>query len=121
MAMPIVTRATGTAWTAFKSRTARTATAIGTASTAVWPAATAAITSATLWALETGAGIAADAGGVAREVFARSGRAADARRASLAGKQDDVLFDDGGFCRDFAAVCFDHFGFNVFVLGVFVF
>ena len=106
----IVARATWAAGTAFESRTGRTATAImastiGTASTAVWTttAAAVSITSATLWALETGAGIsAADACGIAREIFARSGGATDARGASFAGKKNDVIFNDGGCCGDFS-------------------
>jgi hypothetical protein len=91
----IMARSTRTAGPAFESRTAWTAAvwttitaAVGTASTAVWTSTTAAaITAATLWALETCAGIAAaDASGIAREVFTRSRGAADARCASLAGK-----------------------------------
>jgi hypothetical protein len=60
-----------------------------------------AVASTTLRALETGARIAADAGGVSREIFARS--AADARSASFAGKKDNVIFDNGGFGDGLAA------------------
>jgi hypothetical protein len=109
----IMARATWTAGTAFESRAARAAAAImastiGTASTAVWPATAAAITSTTLRALETRAGITtADAGGVARKIFARCRGAADARGTSFAGKKNDVFFDDGGSGGGFCGLRFD--------------
>jgi hypothetical protein len=120
----IVTRATRTAGTAFESWTARTraavTTAIGTAATAVWATTSAAITTTALRALESSAGIAADAGGIARKIFARSGSAADTRGASFAGEENDVVLDDGRSRRGFACVRFDDFGFGVLVLASFV-
>jgi hypothetical protein len=111
----IMPGSTGAAGTAFESRATRApavwttiATAIRTATTAVWPATAAAITSSTLWALETRAGIAADTGRITREVFARSSGAADARGARFAGKQDDVVLDDGWSGSDFSCVRFDY-------------
>jgi hypothetical protein len=101
----VTTIVPGTARTAFEPWAARAPavwTTIGTAATAVWAATAAAITSSTLGALETGARIAADTGGITRKVFARSGSAADARGASFAGKQDDVVFDDGWSRDDFS-------------------
>jgi hypothetical protein len=65
------------------------------ASSAATPVAFTTVASATLRALETGARIAADAGGVSREIFARS--AAYARSPSFAGKKDNVIFDHGSF------------------------
>jgi hypothetical protein len=99
----IMARTAGTAGTAFESWAARTRaaittaiwTAIGTAATAVGTATTAAIASTALRALESRARIAADTGGIAREIFARSGRAADARGARFAGEENDVVLDDG--------------------------
>ena len=121
----IMPGSTGAAGTAFESRATRApavrttiATAIGTAATAVWAATAAAITSTALRALETSAGIAADAGGIAREVFARSSGAADTRGAGFAGKQDDVVFDDGRSRGGFSCVRFDQFCFGVCVFGV---
>ena len=74
--VPGTARAAGTA---FESRAARApavlttiCAAIGTATTTVWAATAAAVASTTLRALETGAWIAADAGGITREIFARS-------------------------------------------------
>jgi len=73
--VPGTARAAGTA---FESRAARAAAvltticaAIGTATTTVWTATAPAVPSTTLRALETGAWIAADAGGITREIFAR--------------------------------------------------
>lgn len=136
--MPVTTimpRATGTAGAAFESWAARTRaaitttiwTAIGTTPTAVGASTTAAIASATLRALEARAGItAADAGGIAREIFARGGSAADARRARFAGEKNDVVLNDGWARHGFACMRFDDFGFGMLVLapivrGVFVF
>jgi hypothetical protein len=73
-----------------------------------------------LRALETRAGIAADTGGITREIFARSSGAADARGARLTGKQDDIFFDDDGLRSDLACVRFDHFWLGVFVFGMLV-
>jgi hypothetical protein len=116
-----------TARTALESRAGTTPAVwatIGTAATAVWAATAAAIASTTLRALETGAGIAADAGGITREVFARSSGAADTGGASLTGKQDDILLDGAGFRANSSCVRFDRFWFGVFVFdvsGVFVY
>jgi hypothetical protein len=117
----IMPGSTGTARTAFESWAARASavrTTIGTAATAVWAATAAAITSSALWTLETGARIAADAGGIAREIFARSSGAADARGSGFAGKQDDVVFDDGWSRGDFSCARFDQFCFGMFMFGV---
>jgi hypothetical protein len=117
----IVPRTTGAAGTAFESRAGRASAvwttvwaAIGTAATAVWAATAAAIASATLWALETGARIAADAGGIARKVFARSGSAADTGGARLTGKQNDIVFDPSRLSGDVAGMRFDHFPCGMF-------
>lgn len=114
----------GTARTAFESRAGRTTatitTAFGTAATAVWTTTTSAVTPSALRTLKTGAGIAADAGGITREIFAWSRGAADAQGASLTGKQDDIFFDDDGFRSDLACVRFDCFRLGVFVFGVLV-
>jgi hypothetical protein len=114
-----------TAGTAFESRSGRTTaaitSAIRTSATAVWAATAAAITSAALWALETGPRIAADPGRITRKIFARSCGAADARCASLTGKQNDIIFDDRGFRGDFSYVRLNHFCFGVFVFGLLAF
>jgi len=68
--------------------------------------------------LEPSAGIAADASRITWEVFARSSGAADTRGAGFAGKQDDVVFDDGWSRGDFSCVRFDQFCFGVCVFGV---
>jgi hypothetical protein len=123
----IVPRTTGAAGTAFESRTGRASAvwttiwaAIGTAATAVWAATAAAIASATLWALETGAGIAADAGGIARKFFAGSGGAADAGGASLTGKQNDIVFDPRRLSGHVVGMRFDHFRCGMFVFDMFM-
>jgi hypothetical protein len=120
----IVAGSAGATWTAFESRAGRTTatitTAIGTAATAVWTTTTSAVTPSALRTLKTGAGIAADAGGITREIFARSRGAADTRGASLTGKQDDIFFDDRGFRSDLAGVRFDYFWLSVFVFDMLV-
>jgi hypothetical protein len=100
--------------------TGRTATAIGASTTfwtttaAVWAASTSTITPATAkGALETGTRIAADTGGVAREVFARSGRSANPRRTRFTGQQDDVVLDGLDFGGSVRKRCRDQFGFGV--------
>jgi hypothetical protein len=112
----VVPRTTGAAGTAFESRAGRASAvwttiwaAIGTAATAVWAATAAAIASPTLWPLETGARIAADAGGITRKFFARSGGAADTGGASLPGEQNDIVFDTSRLSGDLACMRFDHF------------
>jgi hypothetical protein len=128
----IVPRTAGAAGTAFESRAgwasavwttiwAAIWAAVGTAATAVWAASAAAIASTTLWTLKTGARIAADTGGIAGKVFARSGRAADTGGARLAGKQNGIVFCHRRFCGDFACMHFDHFRCGVFghdLLGI---
>ncbi|MGH7748811.1 MAG: hypothetical protein ACREQ5_29220, partial [Candidatus Dormibacteria bacterium] len=110
---------TGTAWTAFESRaTAGTSTMIGTTTTAVWTTAAATIASAALRALETSAGIAADASGITREIFARGGRSADARGASFAGKENDIVFDSRGWGDEIGGGGPDYFRFGVFLMEV---
>jgi hypothetical protein len=121
----IVPRTTGAAGTAFESRAGRASAvwttiwaAIGTAATAVWAATAAAIASTTLWALETGARIAADAGGITRKFFARSGGAAHTGGASLTGKQHDVVFDPSRLSGDVPCMRFDHFRRGMFVFDM---
>src|SRR5438270_544695 len=87
-----------TAGTTFEARTSA-----GTTATAIWPAtAAAAIVSAAIVAiasaaaaaerpLESGAGIASDAGGVTREIRARLG-STGTRSAGFPGKKDAVVF-----------------------------
>jgi len=131
----IVPGTTGAAGTPFESRAGRASAvwttiwaaiwttiwaAIGTAATAVWAATAAAIASTTLWALETGPRIAADARGIARKVFARSGGAADTGGASLTGKQNDIVFDPGRLSGDVAGMRFDHFRCGMFVFYMFM-
>jgi hypothetical protein len=123
----IVPRTTGAAGTALESRAGRASAvwttvwaAIGTAATAVRAATAAAIASTTLWALETGARIAADAGGITRKVFARSGGAADTGGASLTGKQNDIVFDPSRLSGDVAGMRFDHFLCGMFVFDLFM-
>jgi hypothetical protein len=127
----IMPRAAGAAGTAFETRACRASavwtavwttigTPIGTAATAVWAATAATIASTTLWALETGARIAADTGGIARKVFARSGGAADTGGASLTGKQNDIVFNRHRLCRDFTCMRFDQFRCGVFVFDLFL-
>jgi len=123
----IVPGTTGAAGTPFESRAGRASAvwttiwaAIGTAATAVWAATAAAIASTTLWALETGPRIAADARGIARKVFARSGSAADTGGASLTGKQNDIVFDPGRLSGDVAGMRFDHFRCGMFVFYMFM-
>jgi hypothetical protein len=121
----IVPRTTGAAGTAFESRAGRASpvwsaiwAAIGTAATAVWAATAAAIASTTLWALETGARIAANASGITRKFFARSGGAADTGGASLTGKQNDIVFDPSRLSGDVACMRFDHFRRGMFVFDM---
>jgi glycerol-3-phosphate dehydrogenase len=80
---------------ALESRT-WTSAAIGASTTAVRTTAASTITSATLRPLEARARIAADAGGIAREVFARSAGTADARGASLSWQEDHVVLENRG-------------------------
>jgi hypothetical protein len=91
----VVPRATGAA--AFESRTPTIrATAIGRTAAAIVPATVP--PAAAERTLETRARVAADACGVTREFFTGSRWAANSRGAGFAGEQDDVLFDDCGFC-----------------------
>jgi hypothetical protein len=126
----IVPRTAGAAGTAFESRAGRASAvwttvwttiwaAIGTAATGLWAATAAAIASTTLGTLETGSRIAADTGGIARKVFARSGGAADTGRASLPGKQNDIVFDDSRLSGDFACMRFDYFRSGMFLFAMF--
>src|SRR4029077_5671136 len=72
--------------------------------------------------LEAGTRIAADARGVAREIFQRSRGAANSRRASFAGEENHVFFDDRrAFGEGFAGGCRNHLRFGVFVLDAFMF
>jgi hypothetical protein len=108
--------------TAIESRaTRRTATTIGTAATAIWPAAAtvaAAVTAAAAERpLESRARIAADPSGVAREVFARGRRAAGTRGAGFARKEDDVLFEEARFGDCVSGGCREHFGFDADMFG----
>ena len=115
-----------TAGTAFESRTA---TGTGTAAATIWSAAAAIVpaaivsaaivaiaSAAAVGALEAGAGIAADARGVAREIRAGLG-SAGVRGACFAWKKDAVVFGDDGFGRGFGSGGLDGF---VFVLSFLV-
>jgi hypothetical protein len=107
----VVARATGSAGTAFetlaRSSTAAvlraTAAAVRATTTVIGASAVAAIVAAAIAAttaeraLETLARITADARGVSREFFARSGSAGNPRSASFAGEQDDVILGNGGY------------------------
>ena len=117
--------------TAFETRTtARTSTAIGTSATAVRAASAAVGASATAIAttvastategpLEARARVAADASGVTREIFARSRWTANARGASLARKEDHVIFDDRcAFNGGFASGSGDQLFFSMFLSRV---
>lgn len=92
---------------AFESRSTAdgTATAVGTsatgvgASTAIGATTTAVASPAAERPLEARTRVATDARGIAREIFAGSCWAADARRTSLAREENDVIFD--GCCRAF--------------------
>jgi hypothetical protein len=97
--------------TAFESGSAGASAAIGATTTAVGTATAAIRASATIVAttvpsaaakrpLEARARVTADTRGITREIFARSRCSAYARRARFAGKENYVLFDDGGACRD---------------------
>jgi hypothetical protein len=113
----VVTRAA--AGTAFESRTPA-----GTAATTIiWPATASTIVSAAIIAiasaaaerpLEAGARIAADAGGVAREIRARL-RSAGTRRARFTGKKNAVIFSDGWRGRGFRSGRLDRLVFGFFV------
>src|SRR2546428_13661924 len=71
--------------------------------------------------LEARARVAADAGGVAREIFTRSARAPNARGTSLAGEENHVVFDGRrAFHSGFAGGCRDRFLFDMPDLGVLV-
>lgn len=116
--VPGTARASGTA---FESRTGRTTAAIGTATTAVWTTTAATITTAALWPLESGARVAADARGIARKIFARSGGPADTRGASFARKQNDIVLENRCFRDGFTDGCIDHLWCGMFgdtVLGI---
>jgi len=61
--------------------------------------------------------VAADARGVAREIFAGSSCAAHAWRACFAGEKDHVVFDDRrALCDGFAGGSCNHFGFEMRLL-----
>jgi hypothetical protein len=119
------------AWTAFETRSAlRASAAIWPSATAVWAATTigasaAAIASAVastaaIRPLEARARVAADACGVAREVFLRSGRAANARGTSLARQENHVLLDGHNTFHDgFVSGCGDHFLVEALALNLF--
>ena len=101
------------------------ATAVRTATTAIRASATAVASTVTSAAaerpLEARARVAADAGGVAREIFTRSARPANARGTSFAGEENHVVFDGRrAFHNEFAGGCRERFLVDMFVFGVFV-
>jgi hypothetical protein len=101
------------------------ATAVGTATAAIRASATAIASTVTStaaeWPLEARARVAADAGGVAREIFTRRARAPHARATSFAGEQNHVVFDGRrAFHKGFAGGCRDRFLFDMPDLGVLV-
>ena len=90
----IVPGTAGPAGTALETLSRAASAAVGPAASSIVAAA---ITSATaIGALESRARISADAGGITWEVFTRRGRADAARRASFAGKKDDVRLHEAG-------------------------
>jgi hypothetical protein len=115
-----------TTWpTAFETRSpARaSAAAVGTATATIRAPATAIATTVTSTAaerpLEARTRVAADARGIAREIFAWSRRAANARSTSFARKQNRVFFDVGStFCRGFTGGCRNHFLFEMLRLNM---
>jgi hypothetical protein len=130
----VVPWAAGAAGTAFESWAARdgattavgaSATAVGTATAAIRASATAiastVASAAAERSLEARTWIAADARGIAREIFQRCGCAGDAGRTSFAGEENHVLLDyrcalDDGFTSGSGDHCF----FGMPGLGVFV-
>src|SRR5260370_858926 len=129
----------GAAGTAFETRSAAagasatiaaSATLVGTSTTAIRAATTAIASTVASTAaerpLEARTRIAANARGVAREVFTRSARAANARGTSFAWEKNHVVFDGRrAFGEGFAGgrrnrFLFDMFSLDVFVLDVFV-
>jgi len=111
------------AGTAFESWTTTWAsTAIGASATGVWTPTAAIRASATAIAatipaaaaerpLEARAWVAANAGGIAREIFAWSGWTANAWSPSFAGEKNHIVFDDRRTSRDgFAGRSGEHLG-----------
>jgi hypothetical protein len=116
--------AAGTAFETWPAAAGASAT-IGTSSAAIRASASAvAATVASVAAerpLEARTRVAANAGGVARKIFTRSGWAATSRGTSFAGKENHVVFDDRrAFSNGFAKGCRDRFLFDKPDLGVFV-
>src|SRR5207247_1596556 len=130
----ITTVLPGAAGTALETRSAAAgasaaigtaATAVGTATTAIRASATAVASTVTSAAaerpLEARARVAADAGGVAREIFTRRARAPNARGTSFPGEENHVVFDGRrAFHNEFAGGCRDRFLVDMPDLGVFV-
>jgi hypothetical protein len=104
------------AWTAFETRsTAGASAAIGTAATIIPPPVAAA---AAERPLEARTRVAADARGIAGEIFTGSARTADSRRASFPRKQNRVVLDNRGFRNGFAGRSSNHFLLDVFEFDV---
>jgi hypothetical protein len=100
-----------------------TTTAVGTATAAIRASATAVAPTVTSTAaerpLEARARVAADAGGVAREIFTRRARPANARGTGFAGEENHVVFDGRrAFHKGFAGGRRDRFLFDMPDLGV---
>jgi hypothetical protein len=124
----------GAAGTAFETRSAAagasaaigtSATAIGTSTAAIRASATAiasTVASATAERpLEARARVAADASGVAREIFTRSRGAANAWGTGFAGEENHVVFDGRcAFREGFAGGCRHRFLFDMLSLDVFM-
>src|SRR5260370_28580112 len=68
--------------------------------------------------LETRSRVAADACGIAWEIFARSRRTADVGRARLSGEKCDLISAGGPFRGGFAGRRFNYFGFAMSVLAI---
>jgi hypothetical protein len=116
----------GAAGAAFETRSAAgTSAAIGTTTTAVGTATAAIATTVASTAaerpLKARTRVAADARGVAWEIFTWSRWAANARGTSFAGEENHIVFDGRRAFRDgFARGRRDHFPFDMFDLNVFV-
>jgi hypothetical protein len=107
---PVLPRAAGA--TTFETRTSPAL--IGTP-------ARAAIAATAEGPLEARARVAADAGGIAREILARSRRTAGVGCARLSGEKCDLISGGGCSRGGFAGSRFDYFGFAMSVLTAIVF
>jgi hypothetical protein len=105
------------AWAAFETwSTAGASAAIGTATTIIPSAASAAERP-----LEARTRVAADARGIAREIFTGNARTADSRRTGFAGQKNGIVLDDRGFRHGFTGRSSNHFLLGVLGFGALVF